>query len=617
MAETTFASPSSSLSATGSLSTPSRGPPQSSDEYYLTVTSEPPPFLYPDETFEVGLSLESFKVSPTSSPPSDIRISVQLQTESDLPDSLFELTIIEEPRISLSRRRVRAKYSIRCAQLKGRDKRSVQLRIDAAGVTGCLTNPMTLVQAKLQVSTAEDWTNVWYKDEGGRDKSMEVAVAAYDRDNNLLHEQIQLEVKLCYHNASTSALAVSNQDILRRLGSEKRLQIDANTGKAKIRWRVEDVSKNHQGQNFVLLISSAQSSEVHVAPVTTPPVNVRSKRNKRQRTGSGGSGRNPTQDLSQSESAPGIGSSGDRGLANDEQLRAALQDVIQWTDEVVNGMHHIQWRVMGYQSHPDGSIDYSRPYHNMRNPNPVVDRLLSLYNQTTNASIRFLQHAVVDAPHPRAESFHGSHAPSIHHPGLMPQAPPPEMHIPTSQRSVHSHEQYAVDEAHAAMGPQMHSVEQYGDAPVVPHYAPPHPAYYSRPVPAKAHPDRLDPLPSHNRDVASPTMDRESDVEYVLARQYKSLRTGHRLGFPAYSLNREILGFYRDSPNNVGIRLFIPISDDDFGPGEKVQATKILDGAIRLSSRAVQSVKECGSIASALDRCLVYEFSKDISEGSK
>ena len=45
------------------------------------------------------------------------------------------------------------------------------------------------------------------------------------------------------------------------------------------------------------------------------------------------------------------------------------------------------------------------------------------------------------------------------------------------------------------------------------------------------------------------------------------------------------------------------------------QAKKILDEAISTNSGAVQSVKECGSIACVLDRCLVYDYSKDIGGG--
>ena len=171
--------------------------------------------------------------------------------------------------------------------------------------------------------------------------------------------------------------------------------------------------------------------------------------------------------------------------------------------------------------------------------------------------------------------------------------------------------------------------DAYVDSPPVQHYQqhPHHSEYYPHPS-AKSpssHHDRLDPLPAHHPDTggtvgrraASPSlMDRESEVEYVLAQQFKSVRNGQRLGFPAYSEDREILGFYCDSPRSAGLRQFMPISDQDFGPAEKRHATNILDEAISTNSRAVQSVKDCGSIANVLDRCLVYEFSKDIG-GSK
>jgi hypothetical protein len=104
---------------------------------------------------------------------------------------------------------------------------------------------------------------------------------------------------------------------------------------------------------------------------------------------------------------------------------------------------------------------------------------------------------------------------------------------------------------------------------------------------------------------------RESDVEYLLARQYKSLRTGARLGFPAYSTNKEILWFYRESSNKVGIGQFTPISShtNDFGPLEIMQATGILEGAIAKKSKAVHALKYWGSIGNLLDHALVYDWS--------
>jgi hypothetical protein len=107
---------------------------------------------------------------------------------------------------------------------------------------------------------------------------------------------------------------------------------------------------------------------------------------------------------------------------------------------------------------------------------------------------------------------------------------------------------------------------------------------------------------------------REGDVSYVLAKNYKSLRTGERLGFPAYNTDKELLGFYHESNHKLGVGQFIPIGRhrEDFGPLEIMQATEILQEAIDSKSEAVHDIKEWGSLANLLDHALVYAWSKDI-----
>lgn len=107
----------------------------------------------------------------------------------------------------------------------------------------------------------------------------------------------------------------------------------------------------------------------------------------------------------------------------------------------------------------------------------------------------------------------------------------------------------------------------------------------------------------------------ESEVAYVLAKQYKAARTGERLGFPAYSANKEILGFYREANGKVGVGSFHPLSRhrNDFGPLEVLQANEILERAIAKKSDAVHALKEWGTMANLLDHALVYDWSKDIS----
>jgi hypothetical protein len=106
---------------------------------------------------------------------------------------------------------------------------------------------------------------------------------------------------------------------------------------------------------------------------------------------------------------------------------------------------------------------------------------------------------------------------------------------------------------------------------------------------------------------------RENEVEYVLAKQYKALRTGERLGFPAYSDNKEILGFYREQPG-MAVRQFSPISRHrtDFGPLEIMQATEILEDAMSKKSEAVHSLKDWGSLENLLNQALVYDWRQDL-----
>uniref|UniRef100_A0A7S2MLS8 Uncharacterized protein n=1 Tax=Helicotheca tamesis TaxID=374047 RepID=A0A7S2MLS8_9STRA len=110
----------------------------------------------------------------------------------------------------------------------------------------------------------------------------------------------------------------------------------------------------------------------------------------------------------------------------------------------------------------------------------------------------------------------------------------------------------------------------------------------------------------------------QANVEYILAKQYKSLRTGNVLGFPAFNAAKEILGFYRESSMKVGIGHFTPISrhKDEFGPSELEQATRILEDAIAKKSQAVHAMKDWGSLYSLIDHALVYDWSKDLGEGN-
>ena len=111
---------------------------------------------------------------------------------------------------------------------------------------------------------------------------MQVVASLCDKNNNLIfNRKLPLTLTLLYDNEFSQE--VMKQSNLKIMGASK-VFIDPDSGQVSLRFRIEDVSKNHQGQNFKILVASECFKYGDVAPATTPPVAVRSKRNKRGRS---------------------------------------------------------------------------------------------------------------------------------------------------------------------------------------------------------------------------------------------------------------------------------------------------------------------------------------------
>jgi hypothetical protein len=57
-----------------------------------------------------------------------------------------------------------------------------------------------------------------------------------------------------------------------------------------------------------------------------------------------------------------------------------IQNLTTWAEEVVSRLFLLQWTLVGYATHPDGTVDCSRPYHIMTNPNSLIDNILARYS---------------------------------------------------------------------------------------------------------------------------------------------------------------------------------------------------------------------------------------------
>jgi len=494
------------------------------------------------------------------------------------------------------------------------------------------TKSFRLITSKLKVEPI-DWEEIWYKDEGGRDKCMQVEVGLYNSSSEaVLNRRIQLKLTLMYDSTEdgTQHSKVIKQDILNVFGSPRHF-IDPESGKTTVRFRIEDVSKNHQGQSFVLHIAADNSRgrDDDVASVYTPSVSIRSKRNKRQRTNakentsySGyenglpppspahamaymnthmpptlappAQGAIPATPINSNPNrlVLGSGSSLDSpnmfdGTEDISSLREAMRGVIRWTEEVINGLYPLQWQVIGYAQYPDGTLDYNRPYHSMPNPNARISKILSMYSDATREQLRVLLGAVETTQMNRGNATTDPDpakrmptAESAEYPNVIPDAgrQQPHHYIPTATPLARQED--GSNKRHNSSGS---SISRSHDSMGMDH------------------------------------MDIQNEIEYVLAVHYKSNLTGNVFGFPAYNERNELLGFYQESRANVGVGRFIPVTsytNKDLSPIEVSQATALLMDAMKNNSQALHALKDWGSISNLLDHVMVYDWSSKGRAGS-
>ena len=331
-----------------------------------------------------GVLQVSLHPSKPKKPASQRRVHVPDKDKDPLRSSTKVLLKIDTKNIRQDRPSL---YSIKFAAKKDQNLPASARSLQSQTI---ITRPITIVSAKLKVEPL-DWEPTWYKDEGGREKCMQVRATLADKNGDPVSgRKIPLKFTLLYDNGQP--LRVMNQGILKVFGPERQY-INANGSPTIISFRIEDVSKNHQGMAFKLEISpDSPRTASDIAPGFSPAVSIRSKRNKRQRssgssfggmrTGSAGSEsfRDMHASMMSSSAASVASASGATmippqqrpqaptmaGVSDIQALRAAMRGVIRWTEEVVNGLYPLKWQVIGYAQFPDGTVDYNRPYHSSK-----------------------------------------------------------------------------------------------------------------------------------------------------------------------------------------------------------------------------------------------------------
>jgi len=462
-----------------------------------------------------------------------------------------------------------------------------------------------MVNAKLKIDLG-DWEETFYKDEGGRDRCMSVNVGLYDeRDQPLRNRRLSLDLTLLY---SPSLSPVMKKDIFRVIGPTEKSALDDN-GKTKLDFRIDDVSKNHTGQSFVVKISAKEPNDDIVAPTETPPVSVRSKRTtKRPRTQN-----RPPQSI---PSVPQQISHQPRGPMYSQhqsahRLRQAMQGILTWTDHVVNGLPPLKWELLGYN---DG--DYSKPLYKMENPTNRINEIMNMYGSETREHLKVLlatveettqdpyrpPHDVHPSPSSRPHNIHEGRPVQIS--GMLPDY---STHFGTSYAggAIH-HQQMTPHLPGQEPPPHIHEPHRY---PNVPQMLTPTPDDISHPLSSMAppyhHQEDLEQEQQIEEDLENEN--RQADVHFVLAKQYQSKHNNRFYGCPAYSITKELLGFYVQSRITNRSGRFLPISNFDFGTTELSQARGIVLQAIENNSGSLYRKRDGGSltnlVAAALKHC--------------
>ncbi len=284
----------------------------------------------------------------------------------------------------------------------------------------------------------------WFKDEGGRESCVEFGVRLVDSEGcEVLDRNVQLHLTLLYDNMCP----VANQDILKVLPcSEWSLgsQNDGAKGKSggSFRVRIEEVSRHHQKQPFRLRVAAepvGHERTLDIRPGSSKPITVLSKRisrkskqkaenkgrlhhdlgNNEQSSPTGG-GVSPQyrfidqksinldkmigrQRASSGQAVPPMGRKGphgvdvpmDYGFAGPAEISPsafnhAMRNVISWSEEVVNTLTSIEWKLIGYETLPNNQPNHDRPLYSISNPNPLIANLLSMYVAETTHCLHML-----------------------------------------------------------------------------------------------------------------------------------------------------------------------------------------------------------------------------------
>mmetsp|Transcript_13610 Transcript_13610/g.19468 ORF Transcript_13610/g.19468 Transcript_13610/m.19468 type:complete len:455 (-) Transcript_13610:69-1433(-) len=435
----------------------------------------------------------------------------------------------------------------------------------------------------------------------------------------------------------------------------------------RLQFRIDDVSRNHQGFQFVVEIHADPASGYIVAPDRTQPVSVRSKRNKRQRPSTF---TNITQSSTEAMPHQQISSTQRRTIhtfhespiimnqepnstiqpllhdtSETEILHKAMRGILRWTYEVINSLVPLKWQLIGYDRLDDGATNFNSPHYSMKNPNETISQIISMYNNETKDNLRCISNAI-EANRTFSErdssAASATNHPTTPTPSYLLQDINPSLFAedksPTHSQQTHVHpfDDIFFDKSHhtsrqhemkqhdkwphfqssvstSLTGPQNQQLHQQQHSKTSTLHSPPTNMNISGDPSVHEQHRNIEILQNTQAEEDLEGENAQANVQYVLAREF-ILKTHERLGFPAYSTTKDILGFYKESDINAGNRRFIPFQSclNRIGQDEMTQAKTLLENAIAKGSLAVYQRKDWDSLTNMVDNASDDDWTKNI-----
>lgn len=144
-------------------------------------------------------------------------------------------------------------------------------------IISAVSNPIICIRYKLIMSESYTQPYIWYKDEGAKDKCIKILAKLIDSSNNTVQDKsVPLIATLIY----SSGQQVQPINVL-TLFNDKDRPLSIVGGTEVVRFRVNEVSRNHRKQLFHLFITpdTATHPELfEISPVKSIAFEVKSKR---------------------------------------------------------------------------------------------------------------------------------------------------------------------------------------------------------------------------------------------------------------------------------------------------------------------------------------------------